>query len=296
MRLLELANVLRSAGLVVHEYPGWRERGADTSSNPFGPVVGIICHGTGGSLTSTDAGEINVIAITGSATAPEVPIAQLYQSRSGEWTVIASGRATGVKTGTAGPMKGLSDDSVLQIEAQHNGAEPWTPVQYWSYVRGVAALVRYLNISVSMVAGHYEHQPTEKTDPWFSMNQFRADVARLMAQRKGKRMFLAYDPEEDQHWLCDGMGRRKVRKEDIDDIKYLGKVGAINLWLGTTPHEAPNSIWNNVSPAMGDPIGTVTVNLDEAQIAEHLVEPVADAVAEKEAAADRARADALEAQ
>lgn len=176
MRLLELPAVLRAAGLIVHEWSGWRTHGSDS----WGPVRGIICHGTGGRLTSTDAGEINVIAVTGSATAPEVPIAQLYQSRSGEWTVIASGKATGVKTGTAGPLKGYSDGSVLQIEAQHNGSEPWTEVQYRSYVRGVAALVRYLKIPVSMVVGHYEHQPTEKTDPWFDMNRFRADVTEVL--------------------------------------------------------------------------------------------------------------------
>lgn len=176
MRLLELPAVLRAAGLTVHEWPGWRSHGSDM----WGPVRGIICHGTGGRLTSTDEGEINVIAVTGSATAPEVPIAQLYQSRSGEWTVIASGRGTGVKTGTAGPLKGYSDGAVLQIEAQHNGSEPWTEVQYRSYVRGVAALVRYLKIPVSMVVGHYEHQPTEKTDPWFDMNRFRADVTEVL--------------------------------------------------------------------------------------------------------------------
>ena len=175
-RLLWLADVLREAGLTVHEYPGWQTRGADT----FGPVRGIICHGTGGSLTSTDKGEINVIAITGSRTAPEVPIAQLYQSRSGEWTVIASGTATGVKTGSAGPHKGYSDDALLQIEAQHNGAEPWTQLQYQSYVRGVAALVAKLGVGVAMVAGHYEHQPTEKTDPWFDMDQFRRDVTAVL--------------------------------------------------------------------------------------------------------------------
>lgn len=297
MRLLELPAVLRGAGLIVHEFPGWRERGDDTNGS-FGPVVGIICHGTGGSLTSTDSGELNTIAITGSNTAPEVPIAQLYQSRTGQWWVVASGRATGVKTGTAGPMKGLSDDAVLQIEAQHNGAEPWTPTQYWSYVRGVAALVRYLGIDVSKVAGHYEHQPTEKTDPWFDMNQFRRDVTRVMEAKVMGMMFLAYDPEEDQHWLCDGMRRRKVKSEDIDDLKYLGKVGAISLWNGTTPHEAPNSIWRNISSAMGDPV--TVADIDEEALAGHLAphlpsaEDVAGLVGEREAAADRARADALD--
>lgn len=175
-RLLWLADALRAAGLTVHEYQGWRTRGLES----FGPVRGIVCHGTAGSLTSTDEGELRVIAITGSGTA-SAPIAQLYLSRSGAWWVCASGTCTGVKTGTAGPLAGYSDDAVVQIEAQHASTEPWTRVQYDSYVLGVAALVAHGGWPVSNVVGHYEHQPREKTDPWFDMNRFRSDVAAVMA-------------------------------------------------------------------------------------------------------------------
>lgn len=175
-RFLWLADVLRAAGLTVHEYDGWKTRGSST----YGPVTGIVCHGTGGSLVSTDAGELRTIAITGSNTAT-APIAQLYLSRSGEWWVVASGTCTGVQTGTAGPLKGLSDDSVLQIEAQHTGGEPWSDVQYNSYVRGVAALVAHqapdYSLAISRVVGHYEHQPRDKTDPWFDMAAFRRALA-----------------------------------------------------------------------------------------------------------------------
>jgi len=179
MRLLWLADVLRSAGLTVHEYDGWRARGLDS----FGPVLGVVCHGTAGSWTSTDAGELRVIAVTGSNTA-SAPIAQLYLSRSGAWWVCASGTCTGVKTGTGGPLQGYSDDAVVQIEAQHSTTEPWTAAQYGSYVRGVAALVRHkesgYDVPVERIVGHYEHQPLEKTDPWFDMNRFRADVAAVL--------------------------------------------------------------------------------------------------------------------
>src|SRR5687767_7118052 len=178
MRLLSLLDILRNAGLVVHEYPDWRTRGAST----FGPVEGIVCHGTGSaSWTTSDAGELRVIAITGSNSAPAVPISQLYLSRSGEWWVVASGTATGVRTGTGGPLVGKGDDSVLQIEAQHASNEPWSDTQYWSYVRGVRALMKHkepnYNVPLEHVIGHGEHQPGQKFDPWFDMNQFRADVA-----------------------------------------------------------------------------------------------------------------------
>lgn len=179
MRLLWLPEVLRRAGLTVYEYEGWRTRGSDT----FGPVIGGICHGTNGSMTSTDEGELRTIAITGSNTATP-PISQLYLSRSGAVWVVASGTCTGVKTGTAGPLKGYSDDSVLQVEAQHHKDEPWSSVQYWAYVRLWAALCAFeapgFDIPVERVVGHYEHQPTEKTDPWFDMYVFRRDVAKMM--------------------------------------------------------------------------------------------------------------------
>ncbi len=179
MRLLWLADVLRGAGLIVHEYADWKTRGLES----FGPVRGIVCHGTNGSLTSTDAGELRTIAITGSNSAT-APIAQLYLSRSGAWWVVASGTCTGVTLGTGGPLYGYGDDTVLQIEAQHSSVEPWSETQYRSYVRGVAALAAYktagYDVPLSNVIGHGEHQPGKKTDPWFDMAQFRRDVAAVL--------------------------------------------------------------------------------------------------------------------
>ncbi|MFY1672061.1 N-acetylmuramoyl-L-alanine amidase [Plantactinospora sp. WMMB334] len=173
MRLLWLADVLRSAGLTVHEVGGWRSRGS-TSFDPHG----IIIHETRGSLHSTDAGEIYVL-LNGSATAPP-PIAQLYLSRTGHWHVIASGRCNHVRVGWAGPFKGVGNSGLIGIEAQHALGEPWTDRQYDSYVRGVAALRKRTGWGIG---GHKEHQPggyghsSVKTDPSFNMDQFRRDVA-----------------------------------------------------------------------------------------------------------------------
>ncbi|NJP33677.1 peptidoglycan recognition protein family protein [Micromonospora thermarum] len=170
-RLLWLPAVLRAAGLTVHEVDGWEGRGAGT----FGPVVGVQCHETRGSRTSTDAGEIRVLVhgrpgLSG-------PIAQLYLSRSGHWWVVASGTAHHNKVGWAGPNRGHGNDSLIGVEAQHALGEPWTDRQYDSYVRGVAAIIRHLDIPVGRVSGHKEHQPGEKSDPGFDMGQFRRDVA-----------------------------------------------------------------------------------------------------------------------
>lgn len=298
-RLLDLPGVLRAAGLAVLEYPGWAARGLDS----FGPLQGITCHETQGSWTSTDDGELRTIAITGSTSA-RAPIAQLYVGRDARWWVVASGTCNHNKVGWAGPNKHLGNDALLGIEAQHGKGEPWTGLQYRSYVAGVAALCRAYGIPVTRVAGHKEHQPGEKTDPGFDMDTFRANVANALARNWMEAtamgmMFLARDAKTGQHWLCDGMVMRPIPAELVDDVQYLGKVGAISLWSGTTPHEAPKSIWGNISPAMGVPLGG-PVDVDEKALAAELVPllPTAAAIAgevgDLQAQAARAAADVLD--
>lgn len=174
-RALWLPKVLRAAGLTVHEIDGWEDRGAGT----FGPIVGLTCHETRGSRTSTDAGEINVLV--NGRVGLSGPISQTYLSRTGDWHIVASGTAHHNKVGWAGPNEGYGNDALIGVEAQHAEGEPWTDVQYRSYVRGVAAIIRHLGISPSRVGGHKEHQPGEKTDPAFDMDQFRRDVAAVLA-------------------------------------------------------------------------------------------------------------------
>lgn len=186
MRVLWVPDVLRAAGLDVHEVPGWKTRGADS----FGPVRGITIHHTGGSKTSSDTGEINVL-INGRVDLSG-PIAPLYLSRTGDWSVVASGHCNHNKVGWAGPNKGYGNDNLLGIEAQHAAGEPWTSAQYESYVRGVAALVRHKtsgwDVTVSRVAGHKEHQPGDKTDPGFNMTEFRAAVSAAIANWEDDEM------------------------------------------------------------------------------------------------------------
>lgn len=190
MRALWLADVLRQAGLRVYEVAGWKTRGADS----WGPVRGITCHHTAGSRNSSIEGELRVLVhgrpgLSG-------PIAQLLLARNGAWYVVASGTSNHNKVGWDGPNEGYGNDALLGIEAQHSGGdEPWTGVQYESYVRGVAALVRHkapnYNVVVSRVAGHKEHQPGAKSDPTFNMGSFRRDVTREIADWNKEDDFMA---------------------------------------------------------------------------------------------------------
>lgn len=164
---LWLADVLRGAGLTVREVPGWKTRGVED----FAPK-GLIVHETQGSWTSSDAGEINVM-VNGRA-GLSGPIGHLYLSSTGHWHVVTAGFAHHVRVGWGGIFSGLGNHGLLGIEAQHGAGQPWTPPQYDSYVRGVAAILRHTGWKV---AGHKEHQPGDKSDPGFDMSIFRADVA-----------------------------------------------------------------------------------------------------------------------
>ncbi|MEQ4304327.1 N-acetylmuramoyl-L-alanine amidase [Plantactinospora sp. B6F1] len=240
MRLLWLADVLRSAGLTVHEVGGWRSRGS-TSFDPHG----IMCHETRGSLHSTDAGEIYVL-LNGSATAPP-PIAQLYLSRTGHWHVIASGRCNHVRVGWAGPFKGVGNSGLVGIEAQHALGEPWTARQYDSYVRGVAALRDRTGWGI---AGHKEHQPggyghsSVKTDPSFNMNQFRRDVAassggeNIMPALSDREQEQLFKYAKDVNYILwqgaqkpDGSGRTDIRQHFYNIEGMLTEVKANQMTM-----------------------------------------------------------------
>lgn len=216
-RLLWLADVLRAAGLTVHEVPGWRTRGDDS----YGPVRGVIIHETRGSATSSDAGEINVLV--NGRVGLSGPIAQLYLSRTGDWYVVASGTCHHVKTGWSGPFKGLGNDSLLGIEAQHAESEDWAdkPVQYQSYIRGVAAILRHTGWPAPV--GHKEHQAGDKPDPEFNMTTFRAQVAAAKGAAFGEddmsnSWTFVDQPTADQWRISQNAGRDYLSGQARDTV------------------------------------------------------------------------------
>lgn len=174
-----LPEVLRNAGLEVHEYPGWRDRG----HGDFGNIWGVICHHTG-SFNETPRGI---------AEHPSLDLAsQLYLSPDGVYTVCGAGIAWHAGEGS---YPGLPDNAANQytigIEAANDGGgapgEPhrfgWSDAQYNAYVRGVAAILDHLGQPASHAIGHKEWAGAAqgKWDPGaIDMNIFRADVAAAM--------------------------------------------------------------------------------------------------------------------
>lgn len=188
MRLLWLPEVLRRAGLTVREVPGWQTRSGpeDEDASTFVPR-GVVIHETRSPRIASDADEIRVlvegrVGLSG-------PIAQLYLGRGGVWHVVAAGLCHHVRTGWGGPFTGLGNSRLLGVEPAHTVSvdgsgrrlETWAQkrTQYVSYVKGVAAILRYTGWPAPV--GHKEHQPGDKPDPEFDMGQFRRDVAHVLA-------------------------------------------------------------------------------------------------------------------
>lgn len=169
-----LADELRTAGLTVVEHAGWKTRMAGST---WTPRFGVV-HATAAPRTQSDETQVRIVR-DGREGLPG-PIANACVDRQGRWHVLAVGRCNTTLIGTAGPFQGLGNTYALGIEAcNDNLSEPWA--QYGSYYRGWAAICRRLGWTASNLVGHKEHTPGHKTDPTFSMGQFRTDVARVLA-------------------------------------------------------------------------------------------------------------------
>src|SRR5262245_63412021 len=176
-----LAQVLLDAGLKVAEQPGWKERGRGDVGN----MRGVMCHHTSGAITG-NMPSLGVVT-NGRPDLPG-PLSQLCLGRDGTFFVVAAGRCNHAGVGY---WQGLAsgNSSFIGIEAQNTGAttgpraEAWPEVQLDAYRRGVAAILKKVNADASMCCGHKEYAlPVgRKDDPTFDMDDFRLQVAAIMA-------------------------------------------------------------------------------------------------------------------
>lgn len=175
MRATWLADVLRAAGLDVLEEDDWQGRGRDGRLYQLDAQV-IVCHHTGSAPTAGEFPSRRQIAYSGNPGVP-APLAQLILGRgTGRWLVVASGVSNNAGRGGWAGYKG--NRRTIGIEAEHSGGpnEPWPPVVYDSYARGVSALADQLGLETGRVCGHKEWAPGRKHDPTFDMDQFRTAV------------------------------------------------------------------------------------------------------------------------
>jgi hypothetical protein len=174
MMLTDLADVVRRSGLRVVEVSGWRTRGQGELES----VESITCHHTG-TPNSLSGDYPTMGTIVNGRPGLRGTLAQLGLGRSGTVYVIAAGLCwhAGV---TFYPWQ--NNAHAIGIEAEHpGGSTPWPADQYDAYAQLVAALHEGYDVPLPRVLGHKEvAKPLgRKSDPTFSMDSFRADVARV---------------------------------------------------------------------------------------------------------------------
>lgn len=193
MRVTWLADVLRAAGLIVVEEPGWKGRGVDLTG-----VDGLVGHHTAcgptGDCPSTS------ILIHGR---PELagPLAQLQLCRSGIFHTIADGKANHAGAGSWPGIRGNTDCLGIEAENMGDGIDVWPAIQMDAYVRGVAAIFAHVGLPADRFCAHYEWATPKgrKIDPrgpwngggdWYSggttitrnADTFRARVRALLEE------------------------------------------------------------------------------------------------------------------
>lgn len=232
-----LAEVLRAAGLDVVEVQGWRGHRVPLYWAPRGGIVHATADGAARNPVAEvadDTGAVRVIR-NGRVDLPG-PIANAYQARDGRWWVISDGRCNTALVGTAGPLRGIGNESLLGIEHENdNRGEPWPAIQYESAVRGWAAICRRLGWSADQLAGHKEHDPYRKSDPkGIDMVRFRRDVA---AQLKADAQAPA-DKGDDMPNAIDVWDADTIPRPEWWDDKAAGKDITARWALGLLLNEA----------------------------------------------------------
>lgn len=209
-----LPEILENAGLKVAEQPGWLTRGR----GDIGTVRGVICHHTAGPATGNMP---SLGIVTNGREGLPGPLSQLCLGRDGTWFVVAAGRANHAGRGE---WKGLTtgNSSFIGVEAENRGrpGDAWPEVQMDSYRRGVAAILTKIGVGADMCCGHREYAKPDgrKPDPRFDMDDFRSDVAAIMAGTGPIRPLIpAVDPQS----------RRTLRRGDRD-----GSVKLVQVSLG----------------------------------------------------------------
>lgn len=184
--LTELADVVRAAGLVVTEEPGWETRARGSGGFSGGLPNHVMIHHTASGPSSDGQPDVNYMCYSADAR----PVANLYLSRAGEVWIMAAG-ATNTNGSGGDPCGTIANDSMnssaIGIEAGNGGTgEPWPQAQQDAYVALVGALCDAYGIDVARVHSHAEWAPGRKVDPagpsrWaasgtWDEHAFRADV------------------------------------------------------------------------------------------------------------------------
>lgn len=168
MRLHNLADVIRAAGLPVTEVGGWQGRGGELSR-----ISGIVLHHTAGAARG-DYPSLGIVR-DGRPGIPG-PLSQIGLGRERVY-VIAGGRANHAGVGHWPGIIGNLDTIGIEAESTGLGDGGWTAFQKDAYPRLVRALAIAYGVPAARVIAHREWAPERKIDPTgINMNDIRRAV------------------------------------------------------------------------------------------------------------------------
>ncbi|MFI6496923.1 N-acetylmuramoyl-L-alanine amidase [Nonomuraea typhae] len=229
--LTQLAEVARRTGCKVVEVSGWRTRG----HGPQPAVHGIVCHHT--------AGRNDMHIVRDGRSGLSGPLSQIWLKHDGTIYVVAAGRCWHNAPSTS---PNHTNSNSVGIEAENNGREPWPDVQLDAYKRLCAELCREFELPVTRVKGHKEVN-TQKPDPHsVDMDDFRADVGRLLTGHVSARPPISWTEElvRDLPLLQVGADNYDVKtvrgllfaRGAVPETAYLES--GLKAWLERTEYDA----------------------------------------------------------
>ena len=186
--LVELAQVLRDAGLAVEEVDGWEHRARGSGGYGSGLPSHLMIHHTASGPGSDGWPDVEYCCFGDE----DAPLCNLYVDRQGVVYVCAAG-ATNCNGSGHDPCGWTNDDSMnsaaISIEAGNDGqGERWPDEQLDAYTTLCAALCAAYAIPTARVHAHAEWAPDRKVDPagparyaagagTWDMDSFRSDCA-----------------------------------------------------------------------------------------------------------------------
>lgn len=170
-----MAAELRAAGLVVVEYPGWKQRAAPGA---FAPKAVMWHHDASAAGPSPNMPRL--IAEMGNGSTPP-PLSQVWVDTAGVWHLTGGGRANhaGRGRGWGRVRADQGNTDAIGIETDHTVGEAWPAAQLTSLRRGTRVLLDHMGADASdSLCGHKEYAPDRKIDPvGLDMNAERRTVA-----------------------------------------------------------------------------------------------------------------------
>lgn len=187
---------LRAEGCRVREYRDWRTNNRN-HKGPWGPVYGVMIHHT---VTSGTDATVR-LCYEGHSSLPG-PLCHTVGAKDGTLYMVGNGRANHAGSGDDDVLRAVLNEATLPADDEANtdgnrhfyglelinlgdGKDPWPEAQVDTAARWAAGICRAHGWGAESVIGHLEWQPGKVDPRGFTMDSFRARVARILAHPPG---------------------------------------------------------------------------------------------------------------